>query len=247
MAAVINNTSKYWTNGIVPYRFNDTAYPASSKERCIVTKAMDEIQFSTNVRFIPHTSQNDYIYFNTAAGSCTSAVGRQGGMQEIGCDIASGLFGQGSVIHELLHALGYIHEHQRTDRDEFVSVNQENVKRFQDFYLFLEPSLNVTPYDYGSIMHYPARIVSKNLVNDSSIDTLKALKPIPAEVILGQRGKLSTKDIEGINAIYYIPNATPVLTDCSVITTEEIVKNYWTLLFIPLLIVILYFTIRPRK
>lgn len=62
------------------------------------------------------------------------------------------------IIHELFHVLGFRHEHQRPDRDSYVIVNQENVKKFQlhnfkRYYDQLYP-LDMFPYDFESIMHY---------------------------------------------------------------------------------------------
>ena len=33
-----------------------------------------------------------------------------------------------TVVHELLHALGFLHEHTRLDRDDFVFINLTNVQ-----------------------------------------------------------------------------------------------------------------------
>ena len=31
-------------------------------------------------------------------------------------------------VHELLHTLGFVHEHTRPDRDDFISVNYDNIE-----------------------------------------------------------------------------------------------------------------------
>ena len=62
------------------------------------------------------------------------------------------------AIHELYHTLGIQHTHQRHDRDNYVTINEENV---QDYYKYaLAPEDDIAlgtfdfPYDYLSIMHY---------------------------------------------------------------------------------------------
>ena len=50
------------------------------------------------------------------------------GMQELSLDdgcVAS--WAPGVVIHELMHAAGFWHEHMRPDRDTYVRINLNNV------------------------------------------------------------------------------------------------------------------------
>uniref|UniRef100_A0A0N4Z5Y5 Metalloendopeptidase n=1 Tax=Parastrongyloides trichosuri TaxID=131310 RepID=A0A0N4Z5Y5_PARTI len=64
----------------------------------------------------------------------------------------------GSVQHEIVHALGIDHEHNRPDRDKYIIINKKNLKPIYH-YLFNITSKDIVhnynlPYDYGSIMHY---------------------------------------------------------------------------------------------
>jgi Astacin (Peptidase family M12A) len=51
----------------------------------------------------------------------------EGGSQTIGCAVGDG-FTAGSVIHEIGHSIGYFHEQQRPDRDQFVEIVEENIQ-----------------------------------------------------------------------------------------------------------------------
>ena len=59
--------------------------------------------------------------------SCSSVVGRSGGRQVI--HLALGCKRIGTVMHEMMHALGIIHEQSRPDRDEFLHVKYQNIKK----------------------------------------------------------------------------------------------------------------------
>lgn len=57
-----------------------------------------------------------------------------------------------TTIHELGHVIGLIHEHQRPDRDSYVTVTEMNQN-----YMKIDPLYDYKkiPYDKHSIMHYP--------------------------------------------------------------------------------------------
>lgn len=57
---------------------------------------------------------------------CNSNVGRTGGPQTVSLD--TGCVHLAIVIHELMHAAGFFHEQSRTDRDDYVIVNWDNIQ-----------------------------------------------------------------------------------------------------------------------
>lgn len=57
---------------------------------------------------------------------CWSTIGRDGGQQVVSLSV-DGCLDHGVILHELLHALGFHHEHTRSDRDQYVRINWENV------------------------------------------------------------------------------------------------------------------------
>lgn len=61
------------------------------------------------------------------------------------------------LYHEILHALGVHHEHQRPERDEYIKIHNsciaaENKHSFEK--ITHRGVAGITPYDFESIMHY---------------------------------------------------------------------------------------------
>jgi choriolysin H len=68
------------------------------------------------------------------------------------------------ILHEIGHALGFYHEHNRSDRDDYIKIHYENIepgqiRQFQK----QENAVFDTNYDYLSIMHY-GQYVSFNVL-----------------------------------------------------------------------------------
>ena len=58
---------------------------------------------------------------------CYSRIGREpeGGEQVI--SIGFGCVRVGTVVHEIMHSLGFFHEHTRPDRDKFIHIEWTNI------------------------------------------------------------------------------------------------------------------------
>lgn len=102
-------------------------------------------------------------------------------------------------MHELLHALGYIHMHNQPNRDKYIKILWNNiVPRWRNQFDRVNGQFNYhgTPYDYDSIMHYGSRAASKN-----GKRTIVPKDEANLEDI-GQRAQLSDGDIKRINTKY---------------------------------------------
>lgn len=72
----------------------------------------------------------------------------------------------GTIVHEIMHALGFHHQQSATNRDKYVRILYENIRSGQEKNFEKYGALNVTDfgigYDYSSIMHYSSKAFSKN-------------------------------------------------------------------------------------
>jgi hypothetical protein len=153
------NARQLFPNGVVPYTFHPY-YP----QRYIrnIEAAMKLLESNTCVRFVPRTNQRDYVMFINDKG-CYSMVGRVGGRQPISLD--GGCQEIFVAAHEMMHALGIFHEQSRPDRDQYISINYNNVDRAMAFNFDKQRHDEVVlhrKFDFKSIMLYDPYIFSNN-------------------------------------------------------------------------------------
>lgn len=103
----IDKKARAWPNGKVYYSFNSNVTDDYKK---IIEKGIEEWRKQSKLEFIKRTSQNDYIEFILGRNGSYSKVGCMGGMQYLYLD--ERWANSGTVMHEVGHAVGLIHEHQ---------------------------------------------------------------------------------------------------------------------------------------
>uniref|UniRef100_A0A8C1K409 Metalloendopeptidase n=1 Tax=Cyprinus carpio TaxID=7962 RepID=A0A8C1K409_CYPCA len=161
----------------------------SSTDISVIKNAMSTFHNKTCIRF----SDNILILLSLR---CYSYLGRIGGKQVVSFN-RQGCVYHGIIQHELNHALGFYHEHTRSDRDKYVKINWEYVPtdKASNFQIQNTNNQNTT-YDYGSIMHYGKTAFTTQAGKNT-------ITPIPdATVAIGQRQDMSNLDILRINKLY---------------------------------------------
>lgn len=136
-------------------------------------------------------------------------------LQKTGCIYTS------TVIHELLHAVGFAHEQTRPDRDNYVTINWGNIQAGTEsnFQAFTTSQVNTMgfAYDYcefcfifyyntiyiyhlDSVMHYEWNAFSKN-----GYATIQPKSSSISLTSLGSASTMTSIDIQKVKKYYGCP------------------------------------------
>lgn len=194
-AVASNNKAHLWPRGEIAYVIE----PSAAGKRSSIEWAVAQINSQTELKIRPRTNEVDYVKFRGTGSGCSSYIGRQGGGQ--GIQIAD--CSKGSIIHEILHAVGFYHEQSRSDRDSFITIMWSEIDEgFRDnFEKNTGRTRDIGDYDYGSIMHYSAKAFSRR-----GRETIVVRTP---GIKIGQREGLSPRDKAAVRVLYGGASPTP--------------------------------------
>lgn len=185
-----------WKDNKIPYVIDKTDFGTAAV--VLIIQAISQFNKDVScIQFTPRTNEFDYVRFKSGTG-CHSSIGRDGGEQTI--TIGQDCYYLGVIMHEMTHAVGFFHEQNRWDRDQYITIHWNNILAGKEHDFVVQDKNYLTtlgaPYDYGSIMHYGQDIFSK----DGSSPTITPKYDPHGE--MGQRDGFSPLDIWKINKLY---------------------------------------------
>ncbi|XP_055349218.1 hatching enzyme 1.2-like isoform X1 [Paramacrobiotus metropolitanus] len=205
LANFLDTSFSRWPNGLIPFQISETF---TGEQQVTIKNALQKMSGATNNcnRFVQRVDHPNYLKFIGSTG-CSSYIGRITEGEQIIRLAPACLQQLGDVQHEVMHALGFYHEMSRADRDDYVRINYETLQHDAkyNFDIFLRNTRTFgLPYDYASIMHYPAFAFAKDPWKPCIIPTTKFPHCI------GQRDNLSFLDSIKIQIAYGCINESQI-------------------------------------
>ena len=239
-AAAFVEGARTWPQGVVAYRIEPLLLKRagatgsdcegwrtwrSSAQASVVCRGMAEWARQTGVRFVAaKTTQRDALVIRDGAAN-TARLGYfpSGNYMTVALDT-----NYRSVLHELGHALGLIHEHQRNDRGDYIRLSpviahimskclgSDLCRRISREYYTLPKATISSEYDPCSIMHYEPGLLAKydaRLTQSFSLTAKGQARwqacrvqfsslPATCHTTIGKTCALSRMDIDVVRRLY---------------------------------------------
>lgn len=194
--------SSRWPRAIVPFELNTKNGRLKDDA---VKVAIKKIERDTCIRFIPREEKHKkYLIVKSISdgGSCwTKNIGVPNSEKNV-INIGDGCGTAKKILHELLHALGMYHTHQRWDRDKYVTIKKKEIQKgkksaFRKISKAKFPDFGIE-YDCSSIMHYQDYFFGKR----KGAKTIIPKNSQTCENLGGKNAQLAESDIQWLNAFY---------------------------------------------
>lgn len=212
----VTPTSVPWPGGVVPYEFDTNNITAQQQE--VYLDGMREWELAANITFIPHTTESNYVILEFDAGQGTNTY-----VASVPPVMTIDSLSRAQICHETGHLLGFQHEHVRTNRDDYITVDFDNLQSglagegpgsggISNLYVIDTNSTSYGPYDFESVMHYGRRLFAA----DPNVDVISPL-PQYVDHYYNRIGNLCISPLDRAGAAYlYGPPTTPLT---NVVTT----------------------------
>jgi len=197
----------YWPNGEVPVVFEIGVTPA---QRGMFSSACDRWAAVANVRCIP-ASYYDAEFLTVRVTSRTDCSAVVGFVVPASMWLGPSCWQNLTLVHELGHVLGFLHEHQRPDRDQYVQVQSANVNpSYSGSFAVLFWSHSLTVYDFRSVMHYGRAAFSIN--GQPTVIPRPGYEAYGGVLGTGSNGGPTVEDGQALRQLYGAPRAPGVPT-----------------------------------
>ncbi len=222
LSLAVSDTDDYWPGGVVHYQFksnvSDTTRENALEAMERINRRIDGITFEETTSTTPPylLIQDD----DNSRGSCRAEVGMDSNgpttINIYGC-------GAGVVSHEIMHALGFHHEHKRCDRDDYIDITSTLAADGSWTLKCTDVTYLGTAYDLLSVMHYDP----EPGFNGSKVDLWLPFEGVDASTRIGRRDSLSSCDNRALDSIYP-STGTPVCNrPYTAFSTYHATTGYW--------------------
>ena len=206
-SAGLKDYVKLWGNTI-PFDIVNSkgAYSYDNEDLTTIYDAMTVMSNNSLLSFVPWNGTDaHYIRFFPDQG-IHSPVGKGSGINNI--VLQPDCFSRTDVMHEIMHSLGFFHEQQRADRDNYVIILWNNIESGQEhnFYKYSQnySGQDISSFDFNSIMMYSSTDAASSL-------GLYTITKTDGSTI-SRNTLLSTGDKKGLYFLYGPIPTGPVLT-----------------------------------
>ncbi len=156
-------------NGIATVYYNiDAASDPNATPKIMAAISTFNADFSGVIHWVLWNSSLglNYVDINLSADDTSGVCEADEGYEAVPAQAMGGSTDctVGTILHEMGHIIGLWHEHQRADRDTYVTVNYGNVIKgsWGNFVILADDVQILGAYDYASVMQYIPYAFSRN-------------------------------------------------------------------------------------